>query len=104
MLKTFFWPKFLKTFNYKKYYFQQDGAPPHKADNVQTWLNEKFSKKFIPKEKWPPRSPDLNACEFYLWGHIKATVYKPMPKTVDDLKANITRDIKKILYFKKKFN
>ena len=45
---------------------------------------------------WPPRSPDLNPCDFYLWGHLKSMVYNPLPKTLDDLKANIEREIKKI--------
>lgn len=43
-----------------------------------------------------PRSPDLNPCDFYLWGHLKAKVYNPQPKTLDDLKTNILREIKKI--------
>jgi hypothetical protein len=24
---------------------------------------------------WPPRSPDLNPWDMYLWGHIKSLVY-----------------------------
>ncbi|GBO01650.1 hypothetical protein AVEN_273261-1 [Araneus ventricosus] len=24
---------------------------------------------------WPPRSPDLNPCDFFLWGHLKSLVY-----------------------------
>jgi hypothetical protein len=24
---------------------------------------------------WPPRSPDLNPLDFYLWGHLKTLVY-----------------------------
>ena len=45
---------------------------------------------------WPPRSPDLNPCDFYLCGHLKSMIYNPLPKTFDDLKANIEREIKKI--------
>ena len=46
---------------------------------------------------WPPRSPDLNpACDYYLWGHLKSVVYNPIPSTIDELKANIEREIKKI--------
>jgi len=45
---------------------------------------------------WPPRSPDLNPCDFFLWGYLKGKVYNPLPKTIDDLKANIEREIKKI--------
>ncbi|KAJ4442277.1 hypothetical protein ANN_12144 [Periplaneta americana] len=29
---------------------------------------------------WPPRSPDFNAIDFYLWGHLKSLVYSsPVP-------------------------
>ena len=65
MLKNYFWPKVLKTAEYKKYYFQQDGARPHTAKTVQTWLKDQFGKKFIDKDMWPPRSPDLNPCDFF---------------------------------------
>lgn len=96
MLKIFFWPKILNTPDYKKYYFQQDGATPHTAISVQTWLSGKFGKKFIDKDSWPPRSPDLNPCDFYLWGYLKARIYNPLPKTLEDLKSNIIREIKNI--------
>ena len=96
MLKNFFWPKILRTVDYKKYYFQQDGATPHTAMAVQSWLSDKFGTKFIKKDSWPPRSPDLNPCDFFLWGYLKARVYNPIPKTLEDLKANITREIKNI--------
>ena len=96
MLKTFFWKKHLDTADYKKYCFQQDGATPHTANTVQTWITTKFGGKFVNKEMWPPRSPDLNPCDNYLWGNLKQTIYNPLPKTIDDLKANIVRDCKKI--------
>ena len=96
MLKFFFWLKHLRTAEYKKYFFQQDGATPHTANTVQTWLTTKFNEKFVNKKTWPPRSPDLNPCDFYLWGYLKATAYNPFPKTIDELKANIERDCKKL--------
>jgi hypothetical protein len=34
----FFWPKVLRTRNYQKWYFQQDGASPHKEAQA-TFLN-----------------------------------------------------------------
>ena len=88
--------KLLRTAEYKKYIFQQDGARPHTATTVQTWLTEKFGNKFIDKNSWPPRSPDLNPCDFFLWGYLKSVVYNPLPKTLDDLKVNLEREIKKI--------
>ena len=45
---------------------------------------------------WPPRSPDLNSPEFYLWGYLKTLVYNPVPKKFEDLMANIKREIYKI--------
>ena len=41
-------------------------------------------------------SPDLNPADFYLWGYFKTVVYNPMPKTLEDLIANIKREINKI--------
>ena len=63
---------------------------------VQEWLQSKFGEEFITKHQWPPRSPDLNPCDYFLWGYLKSKVYKPLPKTLDDLKENITREIQKI--------
>ena len=96
MLKNFFLPKVLRTEGYKKFRFQQDGAKPHTAKSVQTWLTDKFGKNFIDKDSWPERSPDLNICDFFLWGYLKARVYKPLPKNLEDLKENIEREIKNI--------
>ena len=32
---------------------------------------------------WPPRSPDLTVCDFFLWGFVKDNVYDPqLPKTL----------------------
>jgi hypothetical protein len=55
----------LKTADYQKYYFQQDGARPHTALSVQNWLKGKFGQKLIDKDLWPPRSPDFNPCDFF---------------------------------------
>lgn len=96
MLKSFFWPRHYRLKDAKKYYFQQDGATPHTANLVQDYLKDKFGDQFIGKKQWPPRSPDLNPCDYFLWGYLKSKVYKPLPKTLDDLKENITREIQKI--------
>ena len=65
MLKYFFWPKVLRTAEYKKYYFQQDGARPHTAMTLQTWLIDKFGENYMYKDMCPPRAPDLSHCDFY---------------------------------------
>jgi len=96
MLKVWFWPEHLRTSEYKKYYFQKDGAPPHTSNIVQEWLASKFGQKFLAKDTWPARSPDLKSCDYFLWGYLKDRVYKPMPKTLDELKVNIEREIRNI--------
>jgi hypothetical protein len=42
---------------------------------------------------WPARSPDLAPCDFFLWGHLKAEVYKHRPHTLDELKTAIREEI-----------
>ena len=96
MLKNYFWPKLIRTKESNLYYFQQDGATPHTANNVQTWLTTKFGSKFVNKKMWPPRSPDLNPCDYYLWGYLKSKVYNPLPKNLDELKENISNEVRKI--------
>jgi hypothetical protein len=56
MLLRFFWSKVVRK-DYKKYYFQQDGASIHTSKKAQNYLRSKFGEKFIDKKKWPPRSP-----------------------------------------------
>jgi len=59
-------------------------------------LASKLGKKFLAEGTWPARSPDLNPCNYFLWGYLKDRVYKPMPKTLDDLKVNIEHEIRNI--------
>ena len=63
---------------------QQDGAKPHPANNVMDWLDQIFGKRMLALKSrqghfWAPSSPDMNPCDFYLWGDMKEKVYKPMP-------------------------
>jgi hypothetical protein len=38
---------------------------------------------------WPPRSPDLSVCDFYLWGNLKGKVYRNTPRTAEALQNEI---------------
>ncbi|GBN93244.1 hypothetical protein AVEN_237582-1 [Araneus ventricosus] len=40
--------------------------------------------------EWPPRSPDQNALDFFLWGYIKQRVYATTPPTLQELRNRIT--------------
>jgi hypothetical protein len=45
-------------------------------------------KKFIDRKKWPPRSPDLNQCDYFLWSYPLSRIWM--------INANIIREIKNI--------
>ena len=40
-------------------------------------------------QSWAPRSPDLNPLDYYVWGVLKESVYKPTPTTIDELSEKI---------------
>ena len=66
------------------------------AKRVQEWFESKMADKFLNKKILLPRSPDLNSADSYLWVvYLKAVVYNPTPKTLEDLMANIKREINK---------
>ena len=58
--------------------------------NLQIWS------KIHHQGKMATTLPDLNPCDFFLWGYLKARVYNLLPKTLEELKANIEREIKNI--------
>ena len=45
---------------------------------------------------WPPRSPDLSTCDFFIWGYLKSRVYIHKPLTLNDLKEAIRQEIRPI--------
>lgn len=93
MLKTKFYPA-LKTYGIQKnIIFMQDGAPPHWGKMVRDWLNQKFPNRWIgrgsPNMPWPPRSPDLTPCDFFLWGFVKSKVYNTEPADIESLRDKL---------------
>ncbi|GBL91398.1 hypothetical protein AVEN_136910-1 [Araneus ventricosus] len=74
-------------------WFQHDGAPPHKVSSVQQYIRDTFQQQVIGYDgcvEWPPRSPDLNPLDFFLWGYIKQRVYATPPPTLQELRNRIT--------------
>lgn len=60
------------------FWFMQDGAPAHTAAETKELLAELFQDRVVSHgflHEWPPRSPDLTPCDFYLWGVIRDLVY-----------------------------
>ena len=70
----------------------QDGAPAHISVEVSTWMTQIFGRKIIALHhpyEWPPRSPDLTPCDFFLWGCMKSQVYATPPLDMADLVQRI---------------
>ena len=76
----------------------QDGARPHRTAKVFDVLQEHFDSQVIAldyptstgiKMDWPPYSPDLNPCDFFLWGYLKDTVYGKNPTSLQELEQFI---------------
>ena len=63
----------------------QDGATAHTTCNVLNYLMSVYDGRIISNKtnkhngtgiEWPPYSPDLNPCDFFLWGFLKDNVYR----------------------------
>jgi hypothetical protein len=80
-------------------WFQQDGATAHTAQNSMAVVRGMFPQHVIFRfgdVEWPPRSPDLSACDFFLWGYLKEKVYAHRPHTIQELKDCIREEIQGI--------
>ena len=78
-------------------WFQQDGATAHTAGETIDLLREIFGERLVSKNSefsWPPRSPDLSAPDYFLWGYLKQKVYVDNPQTIRQLKENIRTKIR----------
>ena len=75
---------------------RSSSTPAHTALDIRDWLNEFFPNHIIAlhhNPEWPPRSPDLTPCDFFLWGYVKSRVFVSPPANVDDLRQRIVREI-----------
>ncbi|GFV88515.1 transposable element tc3 transposase [Trichonephila clavipes] len=77
--------------------FMQDGAPPHITRCFKDVLKHHFTEESMISRQFlhlrPPRSPDLNPCDFWLWGHLRQLVSCDQPRTLPDLKDSISRHV-----------
>ena len=75
-------------------FYQMDGAPPHNTRIVGETLDQMFQDRWIANNGpflWPPRSPDLNPLDFFVWGYIKNLVYSVPVTTKEDMMDRIRR-------------
>ena len=78
---------------YVHHMFQQDGASVHFARDVRNLLDQQIPHRWIGRGgpiTWPPRSPDLSVCDFWLWGYLRDIIFKhPKPTTIGDLSTRV---------------
>lgn len=73
-------------------WYMHDGAPPHFSREARDYLDTAFPGLWIGNGgpiRWPPRSPDLNPLDFFLWGHVKNTVFATPVLTQENLVARV---------------
>lgn len=100
ILETFFLPELRrKKVPFHKIWFQQEGATAHTASKTIDLLKRHFGQRVVSKNgpvNWPPRSPDLTAPDFFLWGCVKSIVYETQPRNLSELKSRIVECMEKI--------
>lgn len=72
---------------HRNIFYQHDGAPPHRGELINSFLQATFYDQWIANDGpflWPPRSPDLTVLDFFIWGAIKSKVYETPLTTMDD--------------------
>ncbi|KAJ4449634.1 hypothetical protein ANN_01038 [Periplaneta americana] len=75
-----------------EFFFRQDGAPPHYANQIRDYLNTRFPNKWIGRSgsiEWPPRSPHLTPLDFFLWEYVKSIVYRTPVQDLADFRRRI---------------
>ena len=78
--------------HFNQIWWLQDGAPAHRTNIVKTRLSDVFNHRIIGigfDTEWPPRSPDMTPCDYFLWGHVKNQVYSTVPTDLLDLRARL---------------
>jgi hypothetical protein len=73
-------------------WFQHNGALPHFSRGVCGILDQQYPDRWIGRggpRHWPPRSPDLNALDFFLWGHVNNVIYREPVNTKEELRDRI---------------
>lgn len=94
IVRDHFVPFLRRIGRYETAWFMQDGASPHTSIQSTDLLREHFGDRVIalrfPERyhegiSWPPKSPDLNPCDYFWWGTTKDLIYKDPPRSINAL-------------------
>ena len=95
ILKDVLMPWIRRNYDPFKVMLVQDSAPAHEAKKVQNFLKENLP-LMVPKDIWPSSSPDLNVCDYWLFGVIEGESNATLHSSANSLKAAIRRAIRKL--------
>ena len=84
-----------RLYGHKNWDFQQDGASCHTDSRAQSWCRKHFD-FFIPKERWPPNSPELIPLDYSIWNQISRHVDYKKVKNVNDIRRKVKKAMMKI--------
>ena len=74
----------------------QDGAPTHGSPAVREFLQTLFNDRIVALHyavEWPPKSPDLKQCDYFLWGYLKSKVYFSPPTNATKWRKRIVKKV-----------
>jgi transposase len=94
MIENYFEPELRKKVGdrFDEQIFMQDEASSHTAKKTMELLEKIFGEKIISIKStdiWPPYSPDLNPCDYFLWGFLKDRVFSENIGNISLLKEKI---------------
>ena len=100
VLENFLGPELARLRENEDTFFQQVGVMNHTARDSMAAVKNLFPNHIISRYgdiTWPARSPDVSACDFFLWDYLKSQVFKtPAPHTIQMLKHRIQQEVKRI--------
>lgn len=62
-------------------------------------MREVFDEKVIGigwDPEWTPRLPELNSCDYYLWGRVQNMIFEERSASLTELRVRIETDFGKI--------
>ena len=74
--------------HHEQWIYQHDGAPSHFSVNARQLLDGSLPGRWYGRRgavEWPPRSPDLTVCDFWLWAYLRSKVYNPPGRVFPNL-------------------
>ena len=83
----------------------QDGSRPHHTKEVLETIYNVHGNRVIGLEypkfadekiEWPSYSPDLNRCDFFLWGYIKDHYHSEKSTATEELMKAIRKTVNSI--------